>query len=41
MVFQNWTFFKKRKMSKMEKLKEMFFLAPEKYSCFWQFFGKA
>jgi hypothetical protein len=41
MVFQNWTFFKKTKMSKMEKLNKMFFVAPEKYYCFWLFFGKA
>ncbi len=41
MVFQNWTFLKKTKMSKMEKLKEMFFMAPEKYSCFFQIFSKA
>ncbi len=41
MVFQNWTFFGKIKMSKMKKPNEMFFLAPEKYSCFWMIFSKA
>ena len=41
MVFQNWTFFKKIKMSKMKKLNKMFFLAPENYSCFFRIFSKA